>query len=148
VVNHNEVDILLVEDNRRDTELTIRALNKHKISHRFLALEDGVDLLDYLFCEGKYSSRKTLTPPKIILLDVHLPKVSGLEALKKIKEDKRTRMIPVVMITSSRQESDMKTAYEYGANSYIVKPVDFNTFVDVMGHLILYWMLVNQSPKE
>jgi two-component system, response regulator len=142
-----DVDILLVEDNPRDTELTIRALNKHNISNQLIVLEDGAEALDFLFCKGKYADRVITKQPKVILLDLKLPKINGLEALKTIKMDKRTKMIPVVMVTSSKQNSDMKTAYEYGANSYVVKPVDFNQFVEAMSHLVLYWLLVNQSPN-
>lgn len=140
-----DVDILLVEDNPRDTELTIRALNKHNIKNQIIVLEDGAEALDFLFCKGKYSDRVMTSQPKVILLDLKLPKINGLEALKIIKTDKRTKMIPVVMVTSSNQNSDMKTAYEYGANSYVVKPVDFNKFVEAMSHLVLYWLLINQS---
>ena len=142
-----DVDILLVEDNPRDTELTIRALNKHNITNQLVVLEDGADALDFLFCKGKYSDRVISNQPKVILLDLKLPKINGLEALKAIKADKRTKMIPVVMVTSSRQDSDMKNAYEYGANSYVVKPVDFNKFVEAMSHLVLYWLLINQSSS-
>jgi two-component system, response regulator len=143
----SEVDILLVEDNPRDTELTIRALNKHNISNRLIVLEDGAETLDFLFCKGKYANRVITNQPKVILLDLKLPKVNGLDVLKAIKTDKRTKMIPIVMVTSSKQDSDMKTAYEYGANSYVVKPVDFNRFIEAMGHLVLYWLLVNQSSN-
>jgi two-component system response regulator len=143
----DDVDILLVEDNPRDTELTIRALNRHNISNNLIALEDGAEALDFLFCKGKYADRKFTKQPKVMLLDLKLPKINGLEALKIIKSDPRTKMIPVIMVTSSRQDSDMKTAYEYGANSYVVKPVDFNKFVEAMSHLVLYWILINQSPS-
>jgi two-component system response regulator len=141
------VDILLVEDNPRDTELTIRALNKHNIANKLIVLEDGAEALDFIFCRGNYADRVITNYPKIILLDLKLPKVNGLEVLKTIKSDKRTKMIPVIMVTSSMQDSDMKTAYEYGANSYVVKPVDFNKFIEAMSHLVLYWLLVNQSYK-
>ena len=141
------VDILLVEDNPRDTELTIRALNKHNITNKLIVLEDGAETLDFIFCRGKHADRVITNYPKIILLDLKLPKVNGLEVLKTIKSDKRTKMIPVIMVTSSMQDSDIKTAYEYGANSYVVKPVDFNKFIEAMSHLVLYWLLVNQSPK-
>lgn len=143
----NAVDILLVEDNPRDTELTIRALNRHNSTNRIIALEDGAEALDFVFCRGKYTDRGITNQPKVILLDLKLPKIDGLETLKTLKSDDRTKMIPVVMVTSSKQDSDMKTAYKYGANSYVVKPVDFNTFIEAMSHLVLYWMLVNQSPK-
>jgi len=141
----NGLDILLIEDNPRDTELTIRALNKHNITNRLIVLEDGAEALDFIFCKGKYADRVITNQPKVILLDLKLPKVNGLEVLKTIKTDKRTKMIPVVMVTSSKQESDMKTAYENGVNSYVVKPLDFNTFIEAMSHLVLYWLLVNQS---
>jgi len=142
-----EVDILLVEDNPRDTELTIRAINKHNVANGLIVLEDGAQALDYIFCRAKYMDRLITNRPKVILLDLKLPKVDGLETLKAIKSDKRTKMIPVVMITSSNQDSDIKTAYEYGANGYVVKPVDFNKFIETMSHLILYWLLVNHSPN-
>jgi two-component system, response regulator len=145
--NQYAIDILLVEDNPRDTELTIRALNKHNTANRIIALEDGSEALDFIFCKGKYADREITNQPKVILLDLKLPKVNGLEVLKTIKSDERTKMIPIVMMTSSKQQADMKAAYEYGANSYVVKPVDFNTFVEAMSHLVLYWLLVNQSPS-
>jgi two-component system response regulator len=141
------VDILLVEDNPRDTELTIRALNKHNITNQLIVLEDGAEALDFLFCKGKYADRVITHQPKVILLDLKLPKINGLEVLKTIKLDKRTKMIPIVMVTSSKHNSDMKTAYEYGVNSYVVKPVDFNQFVEAMSHLVLYWLLINQSSN-
>jgi two-component system response regulator len=141
-------DILLVEDNPRDTELTIRALNRHNITNRFIVLEDGAEALDFIFCRGKYTDRVITNHPKVILLDLKLPKIDGLEVLKAIKSDKRTKMIPVVIVTSSNQDLDMKRAYEYDANGYMVKPVDFNKFIEAMSHLVLYWLLVNQSPKE
>ena len=143
----NVADILLVEDNPRDTELTIRALNKHNYTSKFVALEDGEEALDFIFCRGKYSYRVITNRPKVILLDLKLPKVSGLEVLKTIKSDERTKMIPIIIITSSAQDSDMKAAYEFGTNGYVVKPVDLNTFIEAMSHLVLYWLLVNQLPK-
>ena len=143
----NVVDILLVEDNPRDAELTIRALKKHNITNRMIVLEDGAEALDFIFCRGKYVEREITNHPKVVLLDLKLPKVNGLEVLRTIKTDERTKMIPVVMVTSSRQDPDIKTAYEYDANSYVVKPVDFNSFVDAMSQLGFYWLLVNQAPK-
>ena len=141
------VDILLIEDNPQDAELTIRALRKHNITNKLIVLEDGAEALDFIFCRGKYTQREITNHPKIVLLDLKLPKVNGLEVLRAIKADERTRMIPVVMVTSSRQDPDMKTAYESGANSYVVKPLDFNSFVESMSQLGLYWLLVNKSPK-
>ncbi len=143
----NVVDILLVEDNPQDVELTIRALKKHNITNKLIVLEDGAEAMDFIFCRGKYEERGITNHPKVILLDVKLPKVSGLEVLRAIKEDERTRTIPIVMVTSSRQDPDIKTAYEYGANSYVVKPLDFNAFVEAMSQLGLYWLLVNKAPK-
>jgi two-component system response regulator len=141
------VDILLIEDNPQDAELTIRALRKHNITNKLIVLEDGAEALDFIFCRGKYTQREITNHPKIVLLDLKLPKVNGLEVLRAIKADERTRKIQVVMVTSSRQDPDMKTAYENGANSYVVKPLDFNSFVESMSQLGLYWLLVNKSPK-
>jgi two-component system response regulator len=143
----NVVDILLVEDNPQDAELTIRALKKHNITNRLIVLEDGAEALDFIFCRGKYAHREIVNHPKVVLLDLKLPKVNGLEVLRAIKADERTRAIPVVMVTSSRQDPDIKTAYEYGANSYVVKPLDFNVFAEAMSQLGLYWLLVNTAPK-
>jgi len=142
------VDILLVEDNPEDAELTIRAFKKHKITNRLIHLEDGVEALDYIFCRGKYTQREINNHPKVILLDMKLPKLNGLEVLRVIKSDIRTRTIPVVIVTSSSQDPDIKKAYEYEANSYVVKPVDFNSFVDAMSQLGFYWLLVNQGPVK
>lgn len=143
----NVVDILLVEDNPQDVELTLRALKKHNITNQLIVLEDGAEALDFIFCKGKYTHREITDHPKVILLDIKLPKVGGLEVLRKIKADERTRTIPIVMVTSSRQDPDIKTAYDYGANSYVVKPLDFNAFVEAMSQLGLYWLLVNNVPK-
>jgi two-component system response regulator len=143
----NVVDILLVEDNPQDAELTIRALKKHNITNQFIVLEDGAEALDFIFCRGKYAQREIVNHPKVVLLDLKLPKVNGLEVLRAIKVDERTRAIPVVMVTSSRQDPDIKTAYEYGANSYVVKPLDFNVFAEAMSQLGLYWLLVNIAAK-
>jgi two-component system, response regulator len=142
------LDILLVEDNPEDAELTIRAFRKHNITNRIIHLEDGAEALDFIFCRGKYQEREIDNHPKVILLDLKLPKVNGLEVLRAIKSDKRTSRIPVVIVTSSQQDPDIKTAYEYEANSYVVKPVDFNSFVEAMSHLGFYWLLVNQASKQ
>jgi len=141
------IDILLVEDNPRDAELTIRALKKHNFLNPLHVVEDGAEALDFIFCRGIYSGRDALKPPKVILLDLKLPKVNGLEVLNEIKSDERTRSIPVVVVTSSREDPDIKSAYEYGVNSYVVKPVDFDTFLEAMSSLGLYWLLVNQPPQ-
>jgi two-component system response regulator len=138
------VDILLVEDNPQDAELSIRALRKHKLANRLFHVEDGAEALEFLFCTGRYADRDVAHPPKVILLDLKLPKVDGLEVLRSIKLDDRTRFIPVVVVTSSREDPDIKAAYDLGANSYVVKPVGFDTFSNAMSDLGFYWLLVNQ----
>ena len=140
------IDILLVEDNPQDIELTIRALKKRNLANSVFVVEDGVDALDFLFSRGKYSSRNAGKNPRLVLLDLKLPKLNGLEVLRTLKEDPKTCSIPVVMVTSSREDPDIKSAYELGANSYVVKPVDFDAFVEAMSSLGLYWLLVNQAP--
>jgi two-component system response regulator len=147
-MNQSEaVDILLVEDNPRDAELTIRALRKSNLANQLITVEDGAEALNFIFCRGKYATRDSGHPPKVILLDLKLPKVSGLEVLRALKEDEKTRSIPVVVVTSSREDPDIKTAYALGANSYVVKPVDFDAFAEAVSSLGLYWLLVNQPPK-
>ena len=141
------VDILLVEDNPQDAELTIRALKKHNLANRLITVEDGAEALDFIFCRGKYATRELSHSPKVVLLDLKLPKVSGLEVLRALKQDERTRTIPVVVVTSSREDPDIKTAYSLGANSYVVKPVDFDAFAESVSSLGLYWLLVNQPPR-
>jgi two-component system response regulator len=141
------VDILLVEDNPQDAELTIRALKKHNLANRLFTVEDGVEALDFIFCRGKYATRDNGHSPKVVLLDLKLPKVSGLEVLRALKQDERTRFIPVVIVTSSREDPDIKTAYGLGANSYVVKPVDFDAFAQAVSSLGMYWLLVNQPPR-
>ena len=145
--NLNEVEILLVEDNPRDEELTLRALKKHNLANRVHVAKDGAEALDYLFASGTYEGRDIGKTPKVILLDLKLPKVDGLEVLRKVKTDERTKTIPVVVLTSSREEKDMVESYKLGVNSYIVKPVDFNKFVDAVGDLGLYWLLINEVPS-
>ena len=141
------VDILLVEDNPQDAELTIRALKKRNLADHLLVVEDGVEALDFIFCRGKYAGRAVAQPPKVVLLDLKLPKLDGLGVLRTIKADERMCKIPVVMVTSSNQDLDIRAAYELGVNSYVVKPVNFDSFVEAMSYLGLYWLLVNQPPK-
>ncbi len=141
------IDILLVEDNPNDAELTVRALKKHHLANQIYVAEDGAQALDILFARGKYAQRENSVLPKIVLLDLKLPRVSGLEVLKEIKSDVRTKIIPVVVVTSSAEDPDIKRAYDLGANSYVVKPVDFEQFFEAMGNLGLYWLLVNQPPR-
>jgi len=144
----NAVEILIVEDNPQDAELTIRALRKNKLANKIHIAEDGAEALDFIFCDGKYSNRNFENPPKVIFLDLKLPKVNGLEVLQKIKLNPLTKSLPVVMITSSREDPDIKKAYELGVNSYVVKPVNFDDFLNAMSHTGLYWLLVNQTPTK
>ncbi len=142
----NEIEILLVEDNPNDVEMTLRALRKHNLANKVHVVKDGAEALDYLFANEAYANRDTNHSPKLILLDLKLPKVDGLEVLRHIKSDERTKTIPVVVLTSSREEQDMIESYKLGVNSYIVKPVDFDKFLDAVGELGLYWLLLNELP--
>jgi len=144
----NSIEILLVEDNPTDAELTMRALKKKNIANKIHWVKDGAAALEYVFCTGEYSDREINHIPKVILLDLKLPKVSGTEVLKKIKADERTKHIPVVVLTSSKEEPDVKTCYDLGVNSYIVKPVEFEGFAEAVQELGLYWMLLNQPPTQ
>jgi len=142
----NEVEILLVEDNPNDVELTLRALKNNKLTNRIHVVRDGAEALDFLFSRGAYSGRNATSLPKVVLLDLKLPKVDGLEVLKQIKQDPRTHVLPVVVLTSSREEPDVERCYALGVNSYIVKPVDFEGFVRAVSEAGLYWLLLNQPP--
>ena len=144
----SSVEILLVEDNPNDEELTLYALKKNNISNHIQVVRDGAEALEYLFCTGVYAHRQINDPPKVVLLDLKLPKVDGLEVLERIKADDRTRTIPVVMLTSSQEERDIVESYQLGVNSYIVKPVDFELFIEAVRQLGLYWMLLNQTPSH
>lgn len=144
----NDVEILLVEDNASDAELTIRALKKNNLANKIEHVSDGPEALDFLFCRGKYASRNSRNKPRVILLDIKLPKLNGLEVLKEIKSMENSRSIPVVMLTSSKEDPDIEKAYSYGANSYIVKPVEFENFIKALTNIGYYWMLVNHPPKE
>jgi two-component system response regulator len=145
--DYNAVEILIVEDNPRDADLTLRALRKNNLANHVLIAQDGAEALDFLFCRGKFGKRNFLNPPKVVLLDLKLPKVSGLEVLKIVKNDPRTSLIPIVAVTSSREGPDMREAYALGVNSYVVKPVDFDQFINAMSSLGLYWLLVNEPLK-
>jgi two-component system response regulator len=138
--------ILLVEDNPDDVELTLHALKKKNIINDVNVASDGAEALDFLFGTGKYSGRDLTDMPAVILLDLQLPKVGGLEVLRRIRADERTKLIPVVILTSSKQEQDLATGYSLGANSYVRKPVDFNQFAEAVSHLGLYWLLLNEAP--
>ncbi len=141
-----EVEILLVEDNPTDVELTLRALKKNNLANKVYVVTDGAEALDYLFATGVYKEREIDERPKVVLLDLKLPKVDGLEVLKKVKSDERTRNIPVVVLTSSKEEQDRIESYNLGVNSYIVKPVDFEQFSKSVQELGLYWLLLNELP--
>ena len=141
-----EIEILLVEDNRSDAEMTIRALKKNNLANNLLHLRDGAEALDFIFAMGEYDGRKIENRPKVILLDLKMPKINGIEVLRKIKEDARTRKIPIVVLTSSREDPDIQTCYTLGVNSYVVKPVEFEEFHKAISDLGLYWMIVNQPP--
>jgi len=145
--NYNPVQILIVEDNPNDAELTLRAFKKHNLANEIYVAEDGVEALDFIFCEGKFKSRDNTTSLKVIFLDLKLPKVNGLEVLKRIKTDPKTKKLPVVIITSSKEDPDINEAYELGANAYVVKPVDFNDFMKAMQDTGLFWLLVNEIPR-
>ncbi len=141
-----EVEILLVEDNPTDAELAIRALRKNHLANSLVWVKDGAEALDFVFGEGEYRGRKPENGPRVILLDLRLPKVDGMEVLKKLKGDGRTKTIPVVVLTSSREDRDIADSYQLGVNSYIGKPVEFDEFARVVSELGLYWLVVNQSP--
>jgi CheY-like chemotaxis protein len=141
-----EVEILLVEDNPTDAELAIRALKKNNLANKLVWVKDGAEALDFLFATGAYSDREVTNGPKVILLDLRLPKVDGMEVLRRVKEDARTRAIPVVVLTSSKEDRDVAESYQLGVNSYISKPVEFDEFAKTVADLGLYWLLVNHPP--
>jgi two-component system response regulator len=138
--------ILLVEDNADDEDLTLRALKKNNITNEVVVVRDGAEALDYLFGTGNYSGRDTAILPQVVLLDLKLPKVDGLEVLNRLRNDKRTKLLPVVILTSSVEEQDLLRGYDLGANSYVRKPVDFGQFTEAVRNLGLYWLLLNERP--
>lgn len=142
----NSVEILLVEDNPNDVELTLHALKKNNLANRIQVVRDGAEALEFLFGTGAYAGRDINHAPRVILLDLKLPKVDGMEVLRRIKSDEITRSIPVVVLTSSREERDIVESYQLGVNSYITKPVDFEQFTESVRQLGLYWLLLNQPP--
>jgi two-component system, response regulator len=144
---NNEVEILLVEDNSSDAEMTIRALKRNNLANRLLHLKDGAEALDFIFAQGIYSVRNMQNVPKVILLDLKMPKVNGIEVLRKLKSLEHTRKIPVVILTSSKEDPDIQVCYSLGANSYVVKPVEFDAFMQAVSSLGLYWMIVNQPSQ-
>lgn len=142
-----EVEILIVEDNPNDAEMAMRALKRNNLTNKVFVVTDGQEALDFLFSKGKYNMRKNCVRPRMVLLDLKLPKVDGLEVLKELKENPETRIIPVIILTSSKEEKDLIESYKSGVNSYIVKPVDFEKFVDAVNELGMYWLLLNQQPR-
>ncbi|HXU23847.1 MAG TPA: response regulator [Tepidiformaceae bacterium] len=142
----NEVEILLVEDNPDDAELALHSFRRHKVANSVHHARDGVEALDFVFCRGAHADRSIDDIPKVILLDLKLPLVDGIQVLREIKADPRTRNIPVVALTSSREDRDIQECYDLGVNSYIVKPVDFEQFTEAIRQLGLYWMVLNQRP--
>jgi CheY-like chemotaxis protein len=144
---NNAVEILIVEDTPQDLELTLRALRKSNLANNIHVARDGAEAVEFIFCEGPHADRKIQDGPKVILLDLKLPKIDGIEVLRRVKSDSRTKSIPVVVLTSSKEQKDVVESYQLGVNSYIVKPVDFERFASAVGELGLYWLLLNQSPK-
>ena len=146
-MNHNSVEVLLVEDNVNDAELTIRELKKHHLANNLFHVNDGEEALDFVFATGKYADvRSAVHRPKLILLDIQMPKINGIEVLQRLKSDDRSKMTPVVMLTSSKEDPDIQKCYSIGVNSYIVKPVNFESFAEAIKNLGFYWLLLNQPP--
>ena len=148
MTEHHEVEILFIEDNHHEAELTIRSLKKHNLVNKLKHIDDGAEALDFIFSKGIYSDRENSPTPKLIILDLKLPKVDGLEILRQLKADDRTKTIPVVILTSSQEERDVIESYRLGVNSYIVKPVNFESFTTAVADLGLYWMILNHSPNS
>jgi two-component system, response regulator len=140
--------ILLVEDNPDDEALTIRALKKNNIGNRLAIVRDGAEAIDFVFCTGSYANRDPKDTPQVVLLDLKLPKIDGLEVLRRIRENEATRLLPVVILTSSKEEQDILKGYKLGANSYVRKPVDFDQFVEAVRQLGLYWLVLNEAPLK
>jgi CheY-like chemotaxis protein len=144
----DEIEILLVEDNPTDAELTMRALKRKNLINKLVWVKDGAEALDFLFAKGEYSDRNADDLPKLILLDLRMPKVDGLEVLQEIKADGRTKRIPVVVLTSSKEDRDIVESYKLGVNSYVSKPVEFDEFIDAVSTMGFYWILINKPPSE
>jgi CheY-like chemotaxis protein len=142
-----QVEIVLVEDNPHDAELALRALKTYNLANNLIWLQDGVEALDFIFAHGQYSDRSIEDVPKVVLLDLKLPKVNGLEVLEKVKSDIRTKSIPIVVLTSSSEERDIITSYNFGVNSYILKPVDSDKFIEAIKEIGFYWLLLNKPPQ-
>jgi CheY-like chemotaxis protein len=146
-MKYSEVEVLLIEDNPHEAQLALRCFRKYDLGARLMHIDDGIDALDFIFIRGKYEGTRTNEALKVIFLDLKMPKIDGLEVLRQLKTDERTRTIPVVVLTSSREETDIQNAYRLGANSFMVKPVDFDTFNTVISDLARYWILTNESPS-
>jgi two-component system response regulator len=146
--NNEKIDVLLCEDNADDAELTIRALTKQGLAVSLVHLKDGEEVLHYLFCTGPYAGRNAADVPRLIILDIKMPKVDGLEVIRRLKSDSRTNKIPVVMLTSSKEEKDILESYSLGVNSYVVKPVEFEGYVKAVSTLGLYWLILNQPYQS
>lgn len=146
-MNDNKVEVLLVEDNSHDAEMTIRALSKVHLANKLTHVKDGAEALDFIFSRGAFASRGTENKPKVILLDIKMPKVDGIEVLRQIKSNADTKTIPVVIMTSSKEEQDIITSYNLGVNSYVVKPVDFEGFAKAVSELGFYWLITNEVPE-
>jgi two-component system response regulator len=146
-MEQHQVEILLIEDNPNEAELTILSLKKNHLANKLMHIDDGAEALEFIFSTGRYADHKMLPYPRLILLDLKLPKVDGLEILKRVKADERTRTIPVVVLTSSKEERDIIESYKLGVNSYIVKPVNFDTFSKAIAEMGFYWLLLNQEPS-
>ena len=146
MIENNEIDILLVEDNPDDLELTLHALRREHLANNIFAVRDGEEAVEFLFCKGRFQKRNFEHPPRLVLLDLKLPKLTGLEVLKLVKQDPRTKTVPIVVLTSSKEERDLVASYNLGVNSYIQKPVDFDTFREIVKSTGLYWMVINQRP--
>ena len=144
---YNPVDVLIVEDNPNDAELTMRALKKQNLANNVFLVRDGEEALDFLFGKGKYKERVGILPARVVFLDLKLPKISGLDVLREIKSNPDTRRIPVVVVSSSKEDPDIQKAYELGANSYVVKPVNFDDFINAISKTGFFWLLVNELPK-
>lgn len=146
-MNPNSVEVLLVEDNINDAELTIRELKKHHLANACYHAKDGEEALEFIFATGRFAGTRNISSsPKLVLLDIQMPKVNGLEVLEQIKGDERTKLTPVVMLTSSKEDPDIQKCYQLGANSYIVKPVNFERFTEAIKNIGFYWLLLNQEP--
>ena len=145
-MGNSQIEILLVEDSMDDAEMTIHALRRKNLANKLIHLVDGEEALDFLYGTGKFAGRDTNVKPKLILLDLKMPKVNGMEVLERVKTDEATKIIPVVILTSSKEDPDLNKCYELGANSYIVKPVEFESFVEAVTELGMYWMLLNHVP--